>query len=285
MSKLENSNNSSSVATKSFAVIGNPVEHSQSPLIHQSFAKQFGFTLEYDRILANDDDFDETVNQFFAAGGSGLNITTPFKALAANLASNNCSKTVKFCNSANTLYLDPENNSLRAESTDGLGWARDVRRLKIQIEHRSVLVIGAGGVAQILVEQLVDLNAKLIHVCNRTESRAKKFEKDRSLVCITSSSLEDIPDKHWDLIINTLSVGWSGEYPTINARVAKTSFAYDLNYGHGADSFRKWFIATKGIEQQFYTGWGMLVEQAALSFNYWWGKTPNTQQLIEKGPP
>ncbi len=263
-----------------FAVIGNPIEHSQSPMIHQSFAQQMGVELNYKKILATKENIDDVIGDFFNGGGRGLNITTPFKEDAARIATK-CSEVVKRCNSANTLFIDSESNQLRAESTDGLGWRSDLAHCGINLENKNVLVIGAGGAARVLVDQLLSESVETIHVCNRTESKAEELQNNR----VTISGLENIPSRQWHLIINTLSVGWHGDYPAINATVADGTAVYDLNYGKGADVFKSWFLRSGGERSLFHDGWGMLVEQAALSFNHWWGLKVDTSELIASGPP
>jgi len=93
-----------------------------------------------------------------------------------------------------------------------------------------------------------------------------------------------LPTKNEDLIINTLSVGWQGDYPDLQIKLGAQTSAYDLNYGQGAQPFIKWFEASGGDSLFCHDGWGMLVEQAAVSFSIWWGKTPATATLIERGP-
>ncbi|MFT5451469.1 MAG: shikimate dehydrogenase [Enterobacterales bacterium] len=262
-----------------FAVIGNPVSHSQSPSIHQAFAEQYGIKLSYEKLLSEPEDFQQSVLQFFAEGGQGLNITTPFKADAAALA-DRCSVMAELSESVNTLYLDKDSGELVGESTDGAGWFEDAKRLSINLSGARVLVIGAGGAARVVINQLLLESVQLIHVCNRTLSKAEKLIDSG----VTASNLEEIPSNSWDLIINTLSVGWQGNYPTLNVEVCASTKAYDLNYGQGAEAFQKWFLEAGGLSANSYEGWGMLVEQAALSFSIWLNKKPDTTALIEKGP-
>jgi shikimate dehydrogenase len=262
-----------------FAVIGNPVSHSQSPSIHQAFAEQYGIKLSYEKLLSEREEFQDHVLQFFAEGGRGLNITTPFKADAAALA-DRCTKMADISQSVNTLYIDTDSGELVGESTDGAGWIKDAKRLSINLSNAKILVIGAGGAARVLINQLLSESVQLIHVCNRTLSKADKLIESG----VTASSLEDIPINSWDLIINTLSVGWQGNYPPLNVEVNTSTKAYDLNYGQGAEAFQKWFIEAGGLTANSFEGWGMLVEQAALSFSIWLNKKPDTTVLIEKGP-
>jgi len=160
----------SELSRSRFAVIGNPVAHSMSPLIHQAFADQFGINLCYEKILAEEETFQQVVDQFFAEGGKGLNITTPFKSLAAAYASD-CSAIAKASNSVNTLFYDDAGN-LRGDSTDGRGWLADIRRLGINLIDKNVLVIGAGGAARIIINTLLSEPIRGLHICNRTEQRA-----------------------------------------------------------------------------------------------------------------
>ena len=258
-----------------FAVIGNPIEHSQSPKIHQNFASQFDLQLSYEKIKAEADTFNETVDAFFAEGGKGLNITTPFKGAAADMA-DICSDIATISHSVNTLYIDKTTGRLVGDSTDGRGWLKDIQRLGITLKNSRILMIGAGGAAGVIANQLLKEQLEQLHVCNRTLEKAENLVNES----IGTSTLVDIPDENWDLVINTLSVGWHSDYPKIKINVDNKTKAYDLNYGTGANAFRKCFVEAGGDSSLFFEGWGMLVEQAAESFNIWWGKKPETTELI-----
>ena len=263
----------------SFAVIGNPVAHSMSPYIHQCFAKQLGVELSYEKIVTDQENFQQCIEQFFAVGGRGLNITTPFKSLAA-IGVNSCSPIAQACSSVNTIYKN-ELGKLQGESTDGIGWLADIKRLDIVLANKKILVVGAGGAARIIINRLLEEQIQRLHICNRTAQKALALITND---IITASGLNDIPEVQWDLVINTLPVGWQDNYPKITALVADETVAYDLNYGVGAESFKAWFVAAGGDEKCFSDGWGMLVEQAAESFNLWWKFKPTTAELINHGP-
>ena len=265
-----------------FAVVGNPIAHSMSPSIHQSFARQFGLQLSYEKILAEKNNFNEIVTTFFQQGGHGLNITTPFKSMAAEYAKK-CSVFARSCNSVNTLYRD-KSGAIRGDSTDGRGWLSDISRLNIDLRNKNVLIMGAGGAARIILNALLDKPVKSIHICNRTEHRASDLlvaTENR----LTASNLAEIPDTKWDLIINSLSVGWHGKFPDIQIQLNEHCTAYDLNYGQGAKPFKEWFLDLGGKRSAFYDGWGMLVEQAAESFYIWWQMRPETAEMIKSGKP
>ncbi len=265
-----------------FAVVGNPVAHSMSPSIQQRFARQFGLQLSYEKIQADKNNFRQTVADFFQQGGHGLNITTPFKSLAAEFV-DDCSPVARASNSVNTLFMD-DSGVIKGESTDGRGWLSDIRRLNIDLKDKNVLLIGAGGAARIILNALLDEPIKSLHICNRTEHRATDlliaYEKQ-----VTASNLTEIPDTKWDLIINSLSVGWQGKYPEIQLQIHEHCTAYDLNYAQGAEPFKAWFLDLGGKKSAFHDGWGMLVEQAAESFNIWWQLRPETDEIIKSGKP
>ena len=112
------------MAKLDFAVIGNPIDHSMSPQIHNYFAEQFDFkNYSYEKILSSEESFKKTVNDFFKGGGSGLNITVPFKVDAYNLCST-LDDTASQCGSVNT--LKKESGEIKGYNTDGQGFIDDL---------------------------------------------------------------------------------------------------------------------------------------------------------------
>ena len=129
-----------------YAVIGNPVEHSKSPLIHAAFARQTGQDIEYASILAPLDGFKQTVTDFFRRGGRGANVTVPFKFAAYDLAAANASERAHDAGAANILMF--EGGKIICDNTDGVGLVTDIQNnLGIAIQNKRILLIGAGGAA------------------------------------------------------------------------------------------------------------------------------------------
>src|SRR5699024_1181525 len=120
-----------------------PIAHSQSPFIHQEFARQSGLTLQYEKILAPLDGFSETVEQFFKAGGHGLNVTVPFKQEAYVLARAHLSERAELAAAVNTLWM--QDNALHGCNTDGAGLVADLLRLGHSPKGKRTLLLGAGG--------------------------------------------------------------------------------------------------------------------------------------------
>ena len=135
--------------TKQCAVIGNPVEHSLSPNIHQRFAEQFDTLngdFSYEKILASQQGFASKVSAFFADGGLGLNVTLPFKHDAFQLCEHVSSRAQQ-CESVNTLYLN-DAGQLCGETTDGAGLLADLKNKGMSTSGQQVLLLGAGGAAR-----------------------------------------------------------------------------------------------------------------------------------------
>lgn len=127
-----------------YAVVGHPISHSKSPRIHSLFARQTGQAVEYTAIQAPLDGFADTVRQFFARGGKGLNVTVPFKEEAWRLAERRTAR-AELAGAANTLFQDPD-GALVADNTDGVGLVRDLTvNLDVALGGRRLLVLGAGG--------------------------------------------------------------------------------------------------------------------------------------------
>ena len=263
------------------AVIGNPIAHSLSPQIHQQFAVKFDMTIDYQRIVATEDNFTEIVQRFFAAGGRGLNITAPFKQRAFSLCDHTCSMS-EAAQSCNTLYMSE--GKLVGTTTDGGGWLDDIQRLGFDFNDKSILLLGAGGANRILYHTLLEkmdlLQPKAIVWANRSIER---LDDQPNHPVVTKVALNEIPDTRFDLIINGISVGLHSEFPSLAVTLDSGTLIYDLNYGPGAKAFHRWASNCGASADNCIDGWGMLVNQAARSFAIWWGKSPATATLIKQG--
>lgn len=285
-----------------FAVFGHPVTHSQSPLIHAEFARQAGIALDYAAIDASPDGFAAALAMFAAGGGRGANVTLPLKELAATLCSE-LGDHARIAGAANMLTRldDPAAGGparWRGDNTDGIGFMHDISdRARLHVRGRRALLLGAGGAAHGVAPALLDAGVRELVVCNRTPERADRLvdsigdpERAHSRYWNT---LGDIGS--FDLIVNATSAGRSAQpgdtgpgdafdlpYSLAGARCV----AYDLNYGEAALPFLAW-ARSAGAAHSF-DGLGMLVEQAAESFERWHGHRPDTDavyaQLRERAP-
>ena len=260
--------------TDRYAVIGNPVAHSKSPLIHAAFARQTGEDIEYGRLLAPLERFAETVARFRDEGGRGLNVTLPFKEQAYRLASARSERAVA-AEAVNTLRFDAQ--AIYGDNTDGVGLVRDIRdNLGFALAGRRVLLLGAGGAARGVVAPLLEQHPQSLTLANRTLERALALERFFG-GRVRASTYEALRGRQFDLVINATSAGLAGASPPLPAGVcAAGSLAYDMMYGAGPTPFLQ---AARGAALTA-DGLGMLVEQAAESFLVWRGVRPPTAEVL-----
>lgn len=264
-----------------FAVVGNPVSHSKSPLIHSLFATQTGKQLHYTREEVALDGFDGFVREFFEMGGTGLNVTVPFKEKAFAIAGESSDR-ARLARAVNTLYLNHEDR-LCGDNTDGIGLIRDLRdNNNIAIAGKRVLVIGAGGAVRGALGTLAQEAPESITLVNRTLGRAQMLQQEFSnLVRIRVHEFADALDGPYDLVINGTSTGLQGEAPAISAAaIGPLTCCYDMMYGNEDTPFMSW--ARQRGANLVLDGLGMLVEQAAESFSIWLHVTPDTASVIDQ---
>ena len=268
----------------SYCVFGHPIEHSKSPWIQARFAELTGQTLQYEKTWVPLDAFNATVHAFKAAGGKGCNVTLPFKTEAAALATE-CSPRVALAQACNTLKFDGEH--IYGENTDGLGLVTDlVSNAGFSLQGRRILLIGAGGASAGLLGPLLTQKPhciwlanrsvdKAIHLVARHASLAEMEGVDCQAFGLTH---EAILSQSFDLVINASSSSLQQAALPVPATVLQPNgLACDLMYGPAAQGFLEWARA-HGTEAR--DGLGMLVEQAAASFQLWRDVQPPTQQVL-----
>lgn len=260
-----------------FAVMGNPIAHSLSPMIHEHFAKEMGKRLIYEKITVEESLFEQQVRDFFARGGKGLNITAPFKQRAFSIAAERSFRCQQ-AKAANTLWL--KKGRLYADNTDGVGFIKDLSQ-HFSVKDSQVLILGAGGAARGIIAPLLAAGIAKLRVANRDSQRFKSLAMD--FPQIKMDDLED-RERDFDLVVNaTSSRVWQPLLPILSLkekRREKPIFGYDLSYSlTRKTAFTQWaekngFIACDGL--------GMLIEQAAEAFFIWHGLRPNTSSLKKK---
>jgi shikimate dehydrogenase len=271
-------------------VIGNPIEHSLSPQIHQKFAGQFDLPLEYQRYQLEFEQLADFITHFFADGGVGLNITLPFKQHVFELAEK-LSESAAICHSVNTLWLDKQ-GVLNGDTTDGAGLMMDLERLSFATKNQSILVVGAGGAATAVVHALLKQGAK-VTLHNRSAEKVTKIidqlseigqihRYEESLSSANNSSLTaknkaNQPIKFDGLICGLSEFNQEMLEPCVD-KLTKEAFIYDLNYAQRAQLTLD-FFRQKGFTR-LSDGYGMLVGQAARSFEIWHQQLPKIEPLL-----
>jgi shikimate dehydrogenase len=264
-----------------YAVVGNPVAHSQSPFIHGEFARQTGEPVAYGRLHCELGAFADTVRAFAAGGGRGCNITVPFKFEAPALAAV-VTPRAALAQAANILRFDA--GGWLADNTDGVGLLRDIEvHAGLPLAGRRVLLVGAGGAAAGVLGPLLDARPAELVVVNRTAERALAMVERhaevarRTGVRLTVGALH-APGSSFDLVINASASSLQGAaVPVPTSVLAPGALAIDLMYGTAAAPFLAWARDAGAVGRD---GLGMLVEQAAEAFFVWRGVRPLTPPVL-----
>ena len=265
---------------KRFAVIGHPVAHSLSPRIHAAFGRQTGIALEYTAMDASPELFDAILAEFAAEGGLGANVTLPHKTRAAS-ACTTLTERARRAGAVNTLIRTA--TGWEGDNTDGVGLVRDLtERHGLDLRARRTLLIGAGGAARGVAPSLLDAGIGDLYIVNRTPERADALADALAMPGrVHPRYLRDIGSLGtFDLIVNATSAARADGLPSLPIALANPrTAAVDLSYGEVAIPFLAWARAAGAHD--CIDGLGMLVEQAAESFQRWHGVRPETDAVFE----
>ena len=269
--------------TDRYAVIGNPIEQSKSPLIHTAFAQVTGQDIDYTKVLAPLGGFAQAVDAFRAAGGRGMNVTAPFK-LDAFAYATDLAPSAQMAGAVNAMKFDGD--KVYAENFDGLGLVRDVvHNLDCPLQGRRVLILGAGGATRGALLPLLAQSPAEVVIVNRTVAKAQELaglarQHQMGQVPVHGMGYADVAGA-FDVVLNATSASLTSELPPLPMTVfAPDCLAYDLTYGKGLTPFLK--LARQAGVTRLADGVGMLAEQAAEAFNWWRGVRPETAAVIEQ---
>lgn len=263
-----------------YGVMGYPVAHSRSPVIHRLFAEQTGQTLRYDLLEVRPEDLESAVRWFGESGGRGLNITVPHKRAVTRLV-DRLSERATSAGAVNTLAFG--DGEVLGDNTDGVGLIRDLTsNLGLDLAGGRILVLGAGGATRGILGPLLAAAPESVTIANRTLERGQELADDfASVGKVAARRFDDVPAGDYALVINATSAGLKGEAaPWPEEAVTPRSFCYDLSYGLAPTPFCKW--ASERGARRAVMGWGMLVEQAAESFHLWRGVRPDTAPVLRR---
>jgi shikimate dehydrogenase len=265
--------------TDRYAVFGNPISHSKSPLIHAEFAQQTGQDISYEALLAPVDGFAQSVDAFRAQGAQsarGANVTVPFKQEAFTYATE-LTERAQLAQAVNTLKFDGD--KVLGDNTDGAGLVRDLTvNLACSLAGKRVLLLGAGGAARGVILPLLGEKPAVLAIANRTPDKAVQLARQFGRHGpISGGGYEELTGREFDVVINATSSGLCDELPPLPEGVfAPGALAYDMMYGKETPFMA--FARAHGA--RVADGLGMLVEQAAEAFYLWRGVRPETQPVI-----
>ena len=267
--------------TDRYGVMGYPVSHSRSPVIHRLFAIQTKQNIQYELLQVAPEKLETAVRQFGRTGGKGLNITVPHKSEVVRLI-DDMSERASNAGAVNTLVF--RDNDIYGDNTDGVGFMHDLQLNQgVQLKDAKILILGAGGATRGIVGPLLEAEPDSIVIANRTFPKARNladhFASQGPVDACRFQDVHSLPV--YDLVINATSAGVKGEMPPYPEQaIHPNTICYDLSYGLTPTHFSLWAIehgAAKSV-----MGWGMLVEQAAESFHIWRGIRPDTASVLKQ---
>jgi len=269
--------------TDRYAVIGNPIEHSKSPLIHTAFAQVTVQDIVYSKVLSPLGDFATTVDAFRAEGGRGMNVTAPFK-LDAFAYATDLAPSAQLAGAVNALKF--EGDRVYAENFDGVGLVRDVvHNLGCPLKGRKILVMGAGGATRGALLPILSQGPAELVIVNRTVAKAQELAvmaqiQNTSGVSVRGMGYDDLQGESFDVVFNATSASLTAQVPPLPVSAfAPGALAYELAYGKGLTPFLK--LAQQAGVTRLADGVGMLAEQAAEAFLWWRGVRPATRAVID----
>ena len=264
-----------------YGVMGYPVSHSRSPIIHRLFAIQTGQDMQYELLQVTPEKLETAIRQFQRTGGKGLNITLPHKSEVTRLV-DQMSERASTAGAINTLAF--RGSEIYGDNTDGIGLLRDLGvNLGIALEGATILILGAGGATRGIVGPLLEMQPRSLVIANRTIGKAQALvDHFQPQGPVSACRFDVVPVTHpYDLVINATSAGLHGATPPYPAAaISEHTFCYDLSYGLNATPFSVW--AREQGAAKSVMGWGMLVEQAAESFKLWRGVRPDTAPVLKQ---
>ena len=273
---------------KKLAVLGDPIDHSWSPYIHNSFAEQFKIEINYEKIRVEIENLFATLKQLSSLNYCGVNITLPLKEEAYNLAIKYNWKIgvrAREAKAVNTILFRDE--IFFVDNTDGKGLFTSLKPLLAREKKKvNVLICGAGGAARGILPMFSNSEFEKVVVVNRGKPKLEILNKIFKSELYVFSTIDEFNDSRgkinykFDLIINATSSGVDGNSVGISLKVfEKCPLVVDIFYGPKPTKFMteaKFNGAIKVID-----GLGMLVEQAAESFSLWTGLKPETKLVLE----
>jgi shikimate dehydrogenase len=261
-----------------YGVIGHPVAHSRSPFIHGMFARITGQNMVYRLHDVHPDDLHAFIMDFWRRGGKGLNVTVPHKVSAGGMAREMSERAAR-AGAVNTLLMDAD--GISGDNTDGVGLVRDLTaNLNVTLAAARILLVGSGGAARGIIAPLLDQSPEQLVVAGRSAARATSLAQQfDSFGPVLGCGLDALAAGAFDIVINATAAGLSGEVPAIpTGAVHPQTFCYDLSYARAGTAFLAW--AREQGCTRLAQGWGMLVEQAAESFELWRGVRPPTEPVL-----
>jgi len=246
---------------KKYIVIGNPIEHSLSPKLHNHWIKKNKIDAIYDKKLINEGDIEDLILQVKKENISGINVTVSFKKKAIPFVDELTSEANE-SQSINTIYK--ENDKVIGHNTDMAGFELGLRYANYNVKDKKIFILGAGGVVSSIILVLKKMGASKIILSNRTKKKAEDLKKSFSYLEIIDWG--QIPE--FDMIINATSLGLkkNDEIKLNYIDIGTNKFFYDVIYNPKQTFFLK---RAKMFENKAENGKMMFIYQAHQAFTIW----------------
>ena len=259
---------------KKFLVIGNPIEHSLSPILHNYWIKINEIDAIYEKQKLNENELEKFILQVREKKIDGINVTVPFKKSVIPYL-DELSLEAQNTQSVNTIYL--KNNKVVGHNTDIIGFETSVKKSKYDIRNKEILILGAGGVVPSIIFALNKMKVSKIKISNRTKEKSQDLKKIYKNIEIVKWG--ELPN--FDMIINATSLGLKKE-DKINlnfSSISKNKFFYDIIYNPQETNFLK---TGKSLGNKTLNGKLMFIYQALSAFNIWHSIKPNVNEKVIK---
>ena len=256
---------------KKYLVIGNPIEHSLSPLLHNFWLKKHGIDAIYERQLVEKNDVEKIINDIRDSKIQGINVTVPFKKVVIPFL-DQLSDTAKETQSVNTIFK--KQNELVGDNTDVYGFTEAIKLTNFNLTNKKALILGAGGVVPSIILSLKSMGASEITLSNRTKKKADDLKKSFPFLKVVSWG-ETIKS---DLIINATSIGIKlNEEIKLDHSKLEGQLFYDVIYNPPKTKFLE---NAKKSGKKTENGKSMFVYQAMKAFEIWNGITPEINKEV-----
>ena len=245
---------------KKFCVIGNPIDHSLSPKLHNFWLKKNKIDAIYEKKLLNEKEIPKLIESLRKTEINGVNVTVPFKNTIIPFL-DNLSSEAKKTNSVNTICI--EEGKIIGHNTDIVGFELALRYINFDVKRKKALIIGAGGVSPYIIFALKTMGCENIYLTNRTLEKAETIKETFNE--ITVQKWGNIPE--FDIVINATSVGLNNDNFDLDLnKVGNNKLFYDVIYNPSETNFLK-DARISGNKTE--NGRMMFVYQAHQSFALW----------------
>ena len=261
---------------KKYFVIGNPINHSLSPKLHNYWLKKNNINAIYDKKKIEEKNLQNIISEVKEKKINGINVTIPFKKLVIPYL-DKLSREAEQTQSVNTIILSNEN--LVGHNTDIAGFYKAIKNLNFKVKGKKILILGAGGVVPSIIFALNKMNVSKIIISNRTKKKAEDLKSQFHNLDILDWG--DIND--FDVIINATSLGLNKESINLDfSKFTNNKLFYDVIYNPAETNFLK---EGKKLGNRTENGKLMFIYQAFEAFKLWHGIEPqinnNTLEIIK----